>query len=175
MGCKGSSTFSLTWARGWGWVVSATPRPIYPRPQYRRLGGPWRLSGRVRKISLPPGFDPRRDSQYRLGYPGPRRVVAQPNGLQFVPCANGSVSRFNTTVSTVHALPQPEDSTLPLEKRRRNDRSAADCVLSLRQVLTGCCRHTSSSVEPQTDRQTNQMKVDWAFAETIVLDRANGC
>jgi hypothetical protein len=26
---------------------------------YRRLGGPQGRSGRVRKISLPPGFDPR--------------------------------------------------------------------------------------------------------------------
>ena len=47
-----------------GWVVNATPRPLYPRgktryPLYRRLGGPQgRLSGRVQKISPPPGFDP---------------------------------------------------------------------------------------------------------------------
>ena len=27
-------------------------------PLYRRLGGPQGRSGRVRKISLPPGFDP---------------------------------------------------------------------------------------------------------------------
>jgi hypothetical protein len=26
---------------------------------YRRLGGPWGRSGRVLKISSPPGFDPR--------------------------------------------------------------------------------------------------------------------
>jgi len=47
-----------------GWVVDATPRPHYPRgktryPLYRRLGGPQGRSERVRKISLPPGFDPR--------------------------------------------------------------------------------------------------------------------
>jgi hypothetical protein len=45
-------------------VVSATHRPLYPPvktryPLYRRLGGPQRRSGRVRKISPPPGFDPR--------------------------------------------------------------------------------------------------------------------
>ena len=28
-------------------------------PLYRRLGGPHERSGRVRKISPPPGFDPR--------------------------------------------------------------------------------------------------------------------
>ena len=28
-------------------------------PLCRKLGGPQSLSGRVRKISLPPGFDPR--------------------------------------------------------------------------------------------------------------------
>jgi hypothetical protein len=46
-----------------GWVVNATPRPIYPRkdtwyPLYRRLGGPQGRSGQVQKISPPPGLDP---------------------------------------------------------------------------------------------------------------------
>ena len=44
------SFFNL--AARWGWVVNATPRPLYPRyPLYRRLGGPQGRSGRVRKIS----------------------------------------------------------------------------------------------------------------------------
>jgi len=43
---------------------------------YRRLGGPQGRSGRVRKISRPPGFDPRAAqpvaSRYiELSYPGP--------------------------------------------------------------------------------------------------------
>jgi hypothetical protein len=47
-----------------GWVVNVTPRPLYPRkdtryPLHRRLGGPQDRSGRVWKISPPPGFDPR--------------------------------------------------------------------------------------------------------------------
>jgi hypothetical protein len=42
----------------WGWVVNATPRPLYPSgktqyPLYRRLGGPQGRSGQVQKI-LPP-------------------------------------------------------------------------------------------------------------------------
>ena len=42
----------------WGWVVSTTPRPLYPRgktryPLYRRLGGPQGRSGRMQKISPP--------------------------------------------------------------------------------------------------------------------------
>jgi hypothetical protein len=41
----------------WGWVVNATPRTLYP--MYRRMGGPQARSGRVRKISPTPGFDPR--------------------------------------------------------------------------------------------------------------------
>ena len=46
-----------------GWVVNATPRRLYPPgmiryPLYRRLGGPQGRSGRVRKTSPPPGFDP---------------------------------------------------------------------------------------------------------------------
>jgi hypothetical protein len=57
-----SSTLSLTSALdGSGWL---TPRPdrFTPGkesgyPSYRRLGGPQGRSGRVRDISLPPGFD----------------------------------------------------------------------------------------------------------------------
>jgi hypothetical protein len=61
---KYSSTLSLTLALDeGGW---STPRPgrFTPRketryPLYRRLGGPQAGSGRVRKISPPPEFDPR--------------------------------------------------------------------------------------------------------------------
>ena len=61
-----------------GWVVNATPRPLYPRyPLYRRVVGPQARSGRVRKISPPPGFDPRIfqpvASRYTDCYPGPQR------------------------------------------------------------------------------------------------------
>ena len=58
-----SSTISLTSALDvGGW---STPRPGHfapgkiPYPFYRRLGGPQGRSRRVRKISPPPGFDPR--------------------------------------------------------------------------------------------------------------------
>ena len=48
--------------RGWG--VSVTPWPLFTPgktwyPMYRRLGGHQGQSGQVRKISPPPGFDPR--------------------------------------------------------------------------------------------------------------------
>jgi hypothetical protein len=47
-----------------GWVINATPRPLYSwekthYPLYRKLGGTQGQSGRVRKISPTPGFDPR--------------------------------------------------------------------------------------------------------------------
>jgi hypothetical protein len=47
-----------------GREVSVTPRPLFTAgktryPLYRRLGGPQCRSGQVRKISPPPGFDPR--------------------------------------------------------------------------------------------------------------------
>ena len=63
---------------GWGRVVNATSRPIYHSgktryPLYRRLVGSQGRSGRVHKISPPPGFDPRtvrpvanRDTDYAI-------------------------------------------------------------------------------------------------------------
>jgi hypothetical protein len=42
-------------------------------PSHRRLGGSQGQSGEVRKISLPPGFDPRPvQSLYQLHYAGPQ-------------------------------------------------------------------------------------------------------
>ena len=56
-----------------GWVVNASPCPFYPPvktryPWYRRLGEPQSLSGRVRKISIPSGFDPRTVHSIRSHY-----------------------------------------------------------------------------------------------------------
>ena len=43
-----------------GWVVHVPPRLLYCRyPLYRRLGRRQARSGWVRKISPPPGFNPR--------------------------------------------------------------------------------------------------------------------
>jgi len=47
----------------WGWVVIATPQPLYPGketryPLYRRLGGPQGHSGQVWNISPSLGFIP---------------------------------------------------------------------------------------------------------------------
>jgi transposase len=61
-------------------VVNASPSLLYPGketgyPLYRRLCGPQGWSGRVRKISPPPGFNSRTvqhvsESLYRLSYVG---------------------------------------------------------------------------------------------------------
>ena len=77
---RDSFTLSLTSALdGGGW---STPRPcrFIPGketryPLYRRLCGPQGRSGRVRKISPSPGFDPSPASSrslYWLRYPGPQ-------------------------------------------------------------------------------------------------------
>jgi hypothetical protein len=76
-----------------GWVVSATPRPLYPPvktryPLYRRLGGPQGRYGRLRKILLPTGIrSPDRPARseflYRLSYPGPHvlKGVTRSSGI----------------------------------------------------------------------------------------------
>jgi hypothetical protein len=48
----------------WGWVINATPRPLYTPgkiryPLYRGLSGHLGRSGGAWKISPAPGFDPR--------------------------------------------------------------------------------------------------------------------
>ena len=45
--------------RGQHHAPAALPTGKTQYPLYRRLGGPQDRSGRVRKISPPPGFDPR--------------------------------------------------------------------------------------------------------------------
>jgi hypothetical protein len=44
---------------GQQYAAAALPPGKTRYPLYRRLGGPKDRSGRVRKISFPPGFDPR--------------------------------------------------------------------------------------------------------------------
>ena len=45
-----------------------TPGKVRRYPLYRRLGGPQGRSGRVRKISSPPGFDPRTAQPVAIRY-----------------------------------------------------------------------------------------------------------
>ena len=59
--------FSFSLCARWDWVVNATPCHVTPRHGrftlendtfYMRLGGPQGRAGRLRNISLTPGFDP---------------------------------------------------------------------------------------------------------------------
>jgi len=63
-GNRGIALLFLNHGTRRGWVVSVTPRPLFTPGKtrytlYRSLGGLQGRSGRVRKISPPPGFDPR--------------------------------------------------------------------------------------------------------------------
>ena len=63
-GSRGITLLFLDHGTRRGWVVSVTPRPPFTPgksryPLYRRLGDHRGRSGRVRKISPPPGFDSR--------------------------------------------------------------------------------------------------------------------
>jgi len=63
-GSRGIALFFLDHGTRRRWGVSVTPRPLFTPgktqyPLYRRLSGPQGRSGQVRKISPPPGFDPR--------------------------------------------------------------------------------------------------------------------
>ena len=64
-----SLTSALDGVGGQHHTPAALPPGGKPRyPLYRRLGGPQGLSGRVRKISPPPGYDPRTVQPVASGY-----------------------------------------------------------------------------------------------------------
>ena len=63
-GSRGIALHFLDHGTRKGWGVSVTPRPLFtpgkdPVSIVQGLGGPQGRSGQVRKISPPPGFDPR--------------------------------------------------------------------------------------------------------------------
>ena len=63
-GSRGIALLFLNHGTRRGWGVSVTPRRLFPPvktryPLYRSLSGPQGRSEQVRKISPPPGFDPR--------------------------------------------------------------------------------------------------------------------
>jgi len=62
-GSRGIAVLFLDHGTRRGWGVSVTHRRLFTSEKtwyslYRRLGGPQGRSGKVRKISSPPGFDP---------------------------------------------------------------------------------------------------------------------
>ena len=71
------SIFDFGTRRRRGVSITPPPRTLPPGktqyPLYRRLGGPQGRSGQVRKVSPPPGFDPR---------------TVQPVGSRYTDCAN---------------------------------------------------------------------------------------
>jgi len=80
-GSRGIALPFLDYGTRRGGGVSVTPRPLFTPGKtryslYRRLGGPQGRSGQVRKISPPPGFDPRTvqpvASRYTYTLPGPQ-------------------------------------------------------------------------------------------------------
>ena len=90
-----------------GWVVNATARTHYAPgmrryPLHKRLGGPQGQSGRVRKISLLPGFDPRKALRPTPQAGGPPPVGFPRLITQYISSYTPYRRRF------LH--PQPEDA-----------------------------------------------------------------
>ena len=70
-----------------------TPGKETRYPLYRSLGGPQDGSGRLRKISPPPGFDPLTAqsvaSRYLIRYPGPNILPSTFTNFRHVYCSGG--------------------------------------------------------------------------------------
>ena len=70
-------------------------------PLYRRLGGPKARSGQVRKISIPPGFDPRTVQPVASRYTDYATQLATKPITYTIP---GDTLVFSTIVTIVHAV-----------------------------------------------------------------------
>jgi hypothetical protein len=80
-------------------TLAALPPGKIPVPIYRRLGGLQGRSGRVRKISPPPGFDPRTVQPVASRYtycviPGPTGYLCTRAKCQYRDCTTGSRVTF---------------------------------------------------------------------------------
>ena len=121
----------------WGRVVNATPRPLYPRerPGTNCIGGwvgPQGRSGQVRKISPPPGFDPRTvqpvaSRLYRLNYRGPRSpYLYKDNSL----CIRGINSCIlgSSQCSCLQSVREIQNCTISKQKQIKRKQAKRNCV-----------------------------------------------
>ena len=106
-------------------------------PLYSILSGPQGRCGRVRKISLPPRFDPGTESIYRLRYPGPRFVR---NGLHLFE-VSFLRSHFHLLLREVEATVRRFSS---VEKQR------GSCISMISDLAPESSRHVGSAKYVQT-------------------------
>jgi hypothetical protein len=99
----------------------ALPQGMTRYPIYRRLGGPQGRSGRVRKISPPPGFDPR---------------TVQPVASRYTDCARGRFTLFGDVdpLRLSQIMPVPRASPL-----RRGADTIKTVVARTWTLLLGMC------------------------------------
>ena len=107
------------------WVVNATPRPLYPGKEtrdllYRGLGGYQGQSGRMRKISPPPTFDPRTIQPVAIAIPSTLSRPAARLGLELNTFA---ASYLNTQGLNNSCLKSPASTLVDLTFQSRVLRS----------------------------------------------------
>ena len=120
----------MTSALRWGWVVSTTPRPLYPReiPGTHCTGG-WvgpraGLEG-CGKSRPPPGFDTpdrpvRSESLYRLSYHGPYILQYLAESKKGNGSKNGKGCHRQTVHYPVfHRLPKRDKITVTAEEQEQ--------------------------------------------------------
>jgi hypothetical protein len=121
-------------------VVSTTPRPLYPpgktrHPLYRRLGGPQGRSGRVRKISPPPGFDPRTVQPVASRH-NPQQISKIPYydyGRQTAPKVSADHLAFSNTLHK-HKKEGMEMASLHVVPRNTTDSDRINNTAEMRMV-----------------------------------------
>jgi hypothetical protein len=139
-----------------GWVVNATPRPLYPPGMtryslYRRLGRHQGWSGRVQKIWPPPGFDPpipQRVAVQELPLLELLRTFSSPICVTCFELHNISRDVLQTERRSICYSMLPEEAAIAIEVSYRPHQDS-------QRPLVQCHKHSSLSIPYQNSTKGN--------------------
>ena len=141
-----------------GWVVRVLPPEKAQYPLYRRLGGPQGRSGRVWKISPPPGFDPRKVQPVASRYtdwanPAPLHVLSLSVSRQYFSVPTDSKVIFTVRQSlvgqvliSISSIRSHSDTPHPVELLCESDQLVAETSTWQHTALTRENIHSTGGI-----------------------------